>query len=82
MITLFKILTYGFGVGSILLFAADLIPVAAVCLVLTFVFELGKSAANIERLRQKFLRELRWFTDILDELRLADTLYRKATDKE
>ena len=45
-------------------------------------FELGKSAANIERLRQKFLGELRWFTDILDELRLADTLYRKATDKE
>ncbi len=45
-------------------------------------FELGKSAANIERLRQKFLGELRWFTGILDELRLADTLYRKATDKE
>ena len=43
-ITLFKILTYGFGAGSILLFAADLIPVAAVCLVLTFVFgyQMGK----------------------------------------
>ena len=38
LITLFKVLTYGFGAGSILLFAADLIPVAAVCLVLTFVF--------------------------------------------
>ena len=37
---------------------------------------------QIERLRQKFLGELRWFTGILDELRLADTLYRKATDKE
>ena len=44
LITLFKILTYGFGAGSILLFAADLIPVAAVCLVLTFVFgyQMGK----------------------------------------
>ena len=44
LITLFKVLTYGFGAGSILLFAADLIPVAAVCLVLTFVFgyQMGK----------------------------------------
>lgn len=44
LITLFKILTYGFGAGSILLFAANLIPVAAVCLVLTYVFgyQMGK----------------------------------------
>lgn len=41
--------------------------------------ELGKSKADIERLRQKFLSELHWFTDIMDELRLENTLYRKET---
>ena len=40
-------------------------------------FELGKSEANVEGLRQKFWGELRWFTDIIDTLRVEDTLYKK-----
>jgi len=40
-------------------------------------FELGKSAAKVDELRQKFLRELHWFTDIIDELRVEETLYKK-----
>ena len=40
-------------------------------------FELGKSNANVEELRRKFLGELRWFTDIVDTLRVEDTLYKK-----
>lgn len=43
-------------------------------------FELGKSEANVEGLRQKFLGELRWFTDIIDTLRVEDTLYKKETN--
>ena len=42
-------------------------------------FELGKSQANVDGLRQKFLGELRWFTDIIDALRLENSLYRKET---
>ena len=30
-----------------------------------------------EGLRQKFLGELRWFTDMIDTLRVEDTLYKK-----
>lgn len=44
-------------------------------------FELGKSNANVEELRQKFLSELRWFTDIVDTLRVEDTLYKKVTNE-
>ena len=40
-------------------------------------FELGKNNANVKELRQKFLGELRWFTDIVDTLRVEDTLYKK-----
>ena len=40
-------------------------------------FELGKSNADVGGLRQKFLGELRWFTDIIDTLRVEDTLYKK-----
>ncbi len=40
-------------------------------------FELGKSNADVGALRQKFLGELRWFTDIVDTLRVEDTLYKK-----
>ena len=40
-------------------------------------FELGKSNANVEGLRQKFLGELRWFNDMIDTLRVEDTLYKK-----
>lgn len=43
-------------------------------------FELGRSEANIDSLRQKFLGELRWFTDIIDTLRVEDTLYKKETN--
>lgn len=43
-------------------------------------FELGKSEANIDKLRQKFLGELKWFTDIIDTLRVEDTLYKKETN--
>ena len=42
-------------------------------------FELGKSQANADGLRQKFLGELCWFTDIIDALRLENSLYRKET---
>lgn len=42
-------------------------------------FELGKSEANIDKLRQKFLGELKWFTDIIDTLRVEETLYKKET---
>lgn len=43
-------------------------------------FELGGSSANIDSLRQKFLGELRWFTDMIDELRVEDTFYKKETN--
>ena len=42
-------------------------------------FELGKTNTNAETLRQKFLGELRWFTDIVDTLRVEDTIYKKET---
>lgn len=41
--------------------------------------EPGKSRANTQELREKFLDELRWFADIIDTLRVEDTLY-KLTD--
>ena len=43
-------------------------------------FELGKSNANVGELRQKSLGELRWFTDLVDTLRVEDTLYKKETN--
>ena len=43
-------------------------------------FEFGRSEANVERLRQKFLGELHWFTDIIDALRLESSLYKKETN--
>ena len=43
-------------------------------------FELGKTEANIDKLRQKFLNELQWFTDIVDELRLESSLYEDTTN--
>lgn len=33
-----------------------------------------KNETNINTLRQKFLSELKWFTDIIDTLRAEDTL--------
>lgn len=43
-------------------------------------FELGKSESNVELLRQKFLDELQWFTDIIDELRVEENIYKKEMD--
>ena len=43
-------------------------------------FELGKSNTDVGILRRKFLDELRWFTDIIDTLRVEDTLYKKETN--
>ena len=43
-------------------------------------FELGKSKANVEKLREKFIGELRWFTDMIDTLRLEDSIYKKETN--
>ena len=40
-------------------------------------FELGKSNVDVTALHNKFLSEIGWFTDIIDELQLVDTLYRK-----
>ncbi|MGN0999004.1 MAG: DUF3137 domain-containing protein [Faecousia sp.] len=40
-------------------------------------FELGKSKVDVKKLREKFIGELRWFTDMVDTLRLEDTLYKK-----
>lgn len=40
-------------------------------------FELGKGNADVGELRQKFSEELRWFTDMIDTLRVEDTLYKK-----
>ena len=43
-------------------------------------FELGKSNTNAKALRQKFLGELRWFTDIIDTLCMENTIYKKETN--
>lgn len=40
-------------------------------------FELGDSRANTEELRRKYIDELRWFTDIIDTLRIEENLYKK-----
>ena len=39
-------------------------------------FEAGKGSIDADRLREKFTTQIRWFTDMIDELRLTDTLYR------
>ncbi|MBQ2094400.1 MAG: DUF3137 domain-containing protein [Firmicutes bacterium] len=39
-------------------------------------FELGKKAPDYETLRQIFLDQLRWYTDIIDVLRLEPNLYK------
>ncbi|MGN1410700.1 MAG: DUF3137 domain-containing protein [Eubacteriales bacterium] len=43
-------------------------------------FELGKSKVNVEKLREKFIGELSWFTDIIDTLRVEDSIYKKETN--
>jgi len=40
-------------------------------------FELGEDKMSVERLHQKFVGELRWFTNIVDTLRVEDSLYKK-----
>ena len=44
-------------------------------------FELGKTNTDAEMLRRKFLGELRWFTDIVDTLRVEDTIYKKEANE-
>ena len=39
-------------------------------------FELGKGKTDIDLLRSTFLSEIKWFTDMIDELRVSETLYR------
>ncbi len=39
-------------------------------------FELGKNKTDPETLRQVFLDQLRWYTGVIDELRLEPNLYR------
>ena len=39
-------------------------------------FELGKKKPEYETLRQIFLDQLRWYTDIIDVLRLEPNLYK------
>ncbi len=43
-------------------------------------FELGKSKADVEELRRKFLGELRWFIDMIDTLCAEDTICKRETD--
>ncbi len=40
-------------------------------------FEVGRGEADATVLRKKFVREIRYVTDIIDELRLVDTLYKR-----
>lgn len=40
-------------------------------------FEVGKGRVNAAELRRKFVGEIRYVTDLIDELRLVDTLYKK-----
>ncbi len=40
-------------------------------------FEVKRGERDAARLRQKFVQEIRYVTDIIDELRLVDTLYKK-----
>ena len=44
-------------------------------------FELGKTNTDAETLRRKFLGELRWFTDIVDTLRVEDPIYKKEANE-
>ena len=39
-------------------------------------FELGKEKTDIEILRNRFRSQIRWFTDLIDELRESKTLFR------
>ena len=40
-------------------------------------FELGKTKTNIDSSSRKFREEIKWFTDIIDVLRVEYTLYEK-----
>ena len=44
------------------------------------IFELDDTKADYDTLHQKFLDELHWFTDMIDTLRVEDTLYKKETN--
>ena len=38
--------------------------------------EIGGGSADPERLREKIRSQIRWFTDMMDELRLTERIYR------
>lgn len=40
-------------------------------------FEVGRRRKDAALLRQQFIQEIRYITDLIDELRLVDTLYKK-----
>ncbi len=40
-------------------------------------FEMGKYVRDATLLRRQFVEEIRYITDLIDELRLVDTIYRK-----
>lgn len=39
-------------------------------------FEIGGGSADPDRLREKIRSQIRWFTDMMDELRLTERIYR------
>ena len=39
-------------------------------------FELGKNSTDPEKLSQVFLEEIRWYTDIIDQLKIEPSLYK------
>ncbi len=40
-------------------------------------FEVGKRVKDATLLRRPFVEEIRYMTDLIDKLRLVDTIYRK-----
>ena len=39
-------------------------------------FDLGKGSTNVELLRERWTSEIRWFTDLIDALRMDDIVYK------
>ena len=40
-------------------------------------FEMGSGSPDAAALRRKFTGEIRYFTDLIDELKLTDTIYKQ-----
>ena len=43
------------------------------------IFALGEAKVDHETLHQRYVSELKWFTDMIDMLRTEDTLFKKET---